>query len=221
MPLYNGTLFGINKKEIMRYAGIDPNNKDFPEEVIQKAIREALSLAEPKGIWQILSYDPENGIIKGEPFFTLQGNSIKKHLSKSASVAVMSVTVGKEIEIISDAYFKDGNYTQGLLLDAAATAATEHLADQVDDYIQEEAARNGQKTVWRFSPGYGDWPVTQQKELCRLIHTEEIGIRVTDHSMLQPRKSITAIIGFSACRQKPVPQKCHTCQLKRCSFRIT
>ena len=163
MPLYNGTLFGINKKEIMRYSGIDPNNKDFPEEVIQKAIREALSLAEPKGIWQILSYDPENGIIKGEPFFTLQGNSIKKHLSKSESVAVMSVTVGKEIEIISDAYFKDGNYTQGLLLDAAATAATEHLANQVDDYIQEEAARNGQKTVWRFSPGYGDWPVTQQK----------------------------------------------------------
>ena len=108
---------------------------------------------------------------------------------------------------------------QGLLLDAAATAATEHLADQVDGLIQKEAARDGQRTVWRFSPGYGDWPVTQQNDFCRLLEAEKIGVHVTDHSMLFPRKSVSAIIGISQCTQRPAPAKCRTCWMKDCSFR--
>ena len=60
--------------------------------------------------------------------------------------------MGDEIEKASDAAFKSGDYVRGLLLDAAATTATEHLADQVDRLIQKEAAKDGQKTVWRFSP---------------------------------------------------------------------
>ena len=132
---------------------------------------------------------------------------------------VLAVTVGDEIEKASDAAFKSGDYVRGLLLDAAATTATEHLADQVDRLNQKEAAKDGQKTVWRFSPGYGDWPVTQQKDFCRLIEADNIGIQLTDHSMLFPRKSVSAIIGISQCSQRPAPAKCRTCSLLTCPFR--
>lgn len=219
MPFYNGNLFDIDQKEMMRYAGLNPNTKEFPPESIRKAIREALALAVPKGIWQIFPYDADSATIAGSLPLTLQGNSIKRHLVTSVSVAVFSVTVGDEIEASSDKYFKEGNYLHGLLLDAAATSAVEHLADQVDSFIQKEAARSGRKAVWRFSPGYGDWPVTQQKDLCQLIQTDKIGVRVTAHSMLSPRKSVTAIIGLSLCAQKAAPQKCKACQLFTCPFR--
>lgn len=127
----------------------------------------------------------------------LEGNAIKHHLANSSSVAVLAVTVGDEIEKQSDAHFKAGEYVKGLLLDAAATTSVEHLADQVDELIQKEASKNGEKTVWRFSPGYGDWPIYQQKQFCQLIQAEKIGVSVTDHSMLFPRKSVSAIIGLS------------------------
>lgn len=219
MPIFNGTLYMIDQKEMMRYAGLPPKSKEFPEAEIRAAINEAAALAEPRGIWQILGYDPEAGVIEGEIPMTLQGNAIRKHLSKSYSVAVLSVTAGHDIEIASDDHFKKGNYVRGLLLDAAATAVTEHLADQLDDYIKKDALRTGQKATWRFSPGYGDWPVTQQPELCRVIHADEIGVHVTDHAMLTPRKSVTAIIGLSACTQAPAPKKCSNCGLVSCPFR--
>lgn len=184
MPFYNGTLFEIDRKEMLRYAGMNPKGKNFPEEAVQSAIQEALALAEPKGIWQVIPYSPSEGKIEGNPPLVLSGNSIRHHLANSWSTAVLAVTVGDEIEKASDAAFKSGDYVRGLLLDAAATTATEHLADQVDRLIQKEAAKDGQKTVWRFSPGYGDWPVTQQKDFCRLIEADKIGIQVTDHSML-------------------------------------
>ena len=219
MPFYNGTLFHIDQKEMMRYAGLSPRAKDFPQQAIDEAKQEALALAEPKGIWQILPYDPEKGIIQSSSPLTLEGRAIKRHLSSSYTVAVLAVTVGDDIEKASAAHFKEGRYVQGLLLDAAATAATEQLADQVDSLIQKEAAKYGQKTTWRFSPGYGDWPVTQQNDFCRLIETEKIGLSVTDHSMLFPRKSVTAIIGLSTCTQKPAPVKCRACGLVTCPFR--
>ena len=135
--------------------------------------------------------------------------------------AVLAATgaVGEEIEKASGEHFKNGEYLQGLLLDAAATAAVEHLADQVDALIQREAARSGQHTVWRFSPGYGDWPVTQQPDFCRAIGAETIGIHVTDHAMLFPRKSVSAIIGISQCSARPAPAKCRACGLMSCPFR--
>ena len=40
MPFYNGTLFQINEKEMLRYAGMNPSSKDFPPEEVRSAVRE-------------------------------------------------------------------------------------------------------------------------------------------------------------------------------------
>ena len=205
MPFYNGTLFEIDRKEMLRYAGMNPKGKNFPEEAIQSAIQEALALAEPKGIWQVIPYSPSEGKIEGNPPLVLSGNSIRHHLANSWSTAVLAVTVGDEIEKASDAAFKSGDYVRGLLLDAAATTATEHLADQVDRLIQKEAAKDGQKTVWRFSPGYGDWPVTQQKDFCRLIEADKIGIQVTIPCFFQgnPCQPSSAFPNAASAQRRP------------------
>ena len=86
MPLFNGTLFQIDQKEMMRYAGLSPKVKEFPQDAIDSAIREALALAEPKGIWQILPYDPEKGTIGAAHPLTLTGRSILRHLSHALSL---------------------------------------------------------------------------------------------------------------------------------------
>ncbi len=219
MPFFHGTLFSVDKKEMMRYAGI-PSRQSFPESLIENAVQTATALARPRGIWQRLFYDPETGMLcDGDSSFLLEGTSIRKHLSSSFAVIALAVTVGSDIERESDAEFQKGNYTEGLLLDAAATAMTEHVADQLNDFIHAEAQKNGQKTTWRFSPGYGDWPVSCQKNLCRAIGADTIGISVTDHFMLTPRKSVTAVIGLSACTQKPAPAHCAACSLAACQFR--
>ncbi|MDY6084529.1 MAG: vitamin B12 dependent-methionine synthase activation domain-containing protein [Dialister sp.] len=219
MPFYNGTLFEIDRKEMLRYAGVKPGGKNFPDKAVEQAIEEALALAKPKGIWRVLPYTPSEGRIEGIPPLVLEGTSIRRHLETSWSVAMLTVTAGDDIEQASANHFKAGEYALGLLLDACATTVTEHLADQVDRLIQKAAAKDGQKTVWRFSPGYGNWPVTQQHDFCRLIEADKIGVHVTDHAMLFPRKSVSAIIGISQCAQSPAPAKCRVCSLVTCPFR--
>lgn len=54
MPFYNGTLFQINEKEMLRYAGMNPSSKDFPPEEVSSAVREALASCRAQGIWQVL-----------------------------------------------------------------------------------------------------------------------------------------------------------------------
>ncbi len=52
------------------------------------------------------------------------------------------MTVGEDVEIRSEQLFKQGNYTVGLLLDAAATTAVEQVADQVNEVINTIAKKN-------------------------------------------------------------------------------
>lgn len=220
MPVFHGTLFQISEAEMIRYAGLPRGAGDFPKDEIRGALREAAALAEPRGLWELFPYDAERAVILGNPPLALGGSAIRRHLARSSAAAVIAVTAGPAIEETAADAFKEGRYVRGLLLDAAATAIAEHLADQLDHFIQEEARRSGRKTTWRFSPGYGDWPVEQQKALCALIGTETIGLSVTDHAMLLPRKSVTAVIGLSSCAESPKPGQCARCPIRDCPFRV-
>ena len=102
----------------------------------------------------------------------------------------------EDVEIRSEQLFKQGNYTVGLLLDAAATTAVEQVADQVNEVINTIAKKQGYKPTWRFSPGYGNWPLEFNHKLAKIIKTEMIGFTSNRELFIIPRKSVTAIIGL-------------------------
>lgn len=194
MAMYNGRLPIIDESEVKRYAGLK-HAQDFPEQYVKEACLEVQLVAAPKGIYKRYDYDAATGTIACNPPLVVEGTSIRKHLEKSEKVYVLAVTVGEDVELRSAALFKQGNYTVGMLVDAAATTAVEQVADQVNRLIDKEAERSGYKTTWRFSPGYGNWPLTVQPALAKAIGAEAIGLTVTETFLLFPRKSVTAIIG--------------------------
>lgn len=222
MPLYHGQLTGVSYDETKRYAGIKSNHY-FPESSIQNALLEAQLLAKPQGIYEIYSYNNLDQLIQSTPPIQLLGSSITKHLSNCYYVAMMAITIGEPIEMTITNHFGTGNYTAGLLLDAAATAAVESIADQVNHLIDSLATKDGYATTWRFSPGYGDWNITIQQKILTALHAETIGLTATESFMLQPRKSITAAIGLRSknCCQNNLPQttSCATCAQKTCLAR--
>lgn len=195
MAIFNGRLPVIDEKEVRRYAGLQ-RAEDFPEQYVKEACLEVQLEAVPRGIYREYEYDAATGTIQSDSPLIVEGSSIRKHLASSVRVAVMGVTIGEGVEQRSAALFKEGNYTVGLLVDAAATTAVEQVADQINDLIVKAAAAGGYTTTWRFSPGYGNWPLDVQPALAAIIGAEEIGLTVTDTCMLFPRKSVTAIIGY-------------------------
>ena len=53
------------------------------------------------------------------------------------------------------------------------------------------------RQTWRFSPGYGDRPLSMQDDLLAAVEAgKRIGLATTQGHMLTPMKSVTAIIGL-------------------------
>ncbi len=226
VPIYNAALLEIDRKETRRYAGLR-KAETFDENLIEGACEDALLLAAPKGIWQVYDYDWKRQEIKSEPPCRILGEKIGKHLAGCDKVILLAATVGEEIEKTVTERFQRGEYAASLLLDAAATAAVEQVADAMEKAIRPKAAAKGYRMRWRFSPGYGDWPLEQQPELLRLSHGEKVGLSLSEALMLIPRKSITAIIGL--CRGEAAGEAsslhasggCESCGKTDCPSRKT
>ena len=181
-------------------------------------------LLDVRGIWKVYDYDCETRAIKYEPAFFIEGASIVSHLSGCEKVACIAVTVGENVEREVTRNFSAGNYVASILLDAAATAAVEQAADAIEKVIAREVARESFKMRWRFSPGYGDWKLENQREFFKLTGAEEIGMRLSSALMLIPRKSVTAIIGLEKVTSNEkihrAKKSCATCSKLDCPARI-
>ena len=195
MTIYRPRLTSLPEAEVRRYAG-QRKPTDLPMGDIGAACREGLLLAQPQCSWQVYDYDDENFSILSDPPLLLSGKALNKHLLGCHRIAVLAVTVGPMLEDQVEQLFASGNYNAALLLDAAGSAAVEVAADQADLAIAAAAAKVGNRTSRRFSPGYGDWDLAVQPNLLPLAEGHKIGVMVTSSQMLLPRKSITAVIGF-------------------------
>ena len=222
MPVYNAPLLSINAAEARRYAGLQ-KAADFDENKILAACEDARLLAAPKGNWEIYDYDCETQTVKTTPPCQLQGEKIGQHLAGCEKIIALTATVGEDIEEDITRRFANGEYSSAVLMDAAATAAVEQVADGMEKAITPKMAAQGFLLKWRFSPGYGDWPLEQQPDLLRLAKTEKIGVGLTTSMMLTPRKSITAIIGLYRKQEnstaKHSPKGCAACSQKNCPSR--
>lgn len=220
MPIFNASLTTIDEKETRRYAGLI-KAADFPEQLIRAACDEARLLVQPKGIWQLYDYHQQAGRIEAPFPYTLTGNKIIAYLKEAKKIAVLAVTIGEALENSISEHFAKGNYTYALLLDAAGTTAVEMAADQLSKAVEQQANKLGFTTLARFSPGYGDWNITEQPQVLKLADGQAAGIAVTDSCMLVPRKSVTAVIGFISARKSASPKevRCPGCAQQNCLAR--
>ena len=220
MPIYRPPLLAIDPKETRRYAGL-MKAKDFRGELITDACQDARLLADPRGSYEIYDYDCQAQRVDAEPPFVIEGSKIGQHLQGCDKVILLAATVGDGIEEEVTKRFQDGKYAESVLLDAAATTAVEQIGDGIEKMLAPKVAAKGYQMKWRFSPGYGDWPLTQQPELIRLSKAASIGVGLSSSLMLVPRKSITAIIGLyrttaGEADRKHTPNGCAACTNYNC-----
>lgn len=217
MPLYNARLPALDPAEVRRYAGL--RNAAFPDELLRAACSEAKVLARPQTAWETYAYDPEAAAVAAAPALALTGESIRKHLRRCRAVVILAATVGDSIEAEISAQFAQGNYTQALLLDAAATTAVETAIDQLEAALRQRFQKEGLRLCQRFSPGYGDWDIRVQPRMLVLAQAERIGVSLTESCMLTPRKSVTALIGLTQEAPRIEARACRDCNLTDCPAR--
>ena len=70
------------------------------------------------------------------------------------------------------------------------------MAYHFEDKVREIANSNGTDVTLRYSPGYCDWDITQQRVLFQAMDSAPLGVSLTDECLMVPRKSVSGIIGM-------------------------
>lgn len=118
-----------------------------------------------------------------------------------------------------------------LLTNPALGAAIGAVASAyVDEYLSGELSKQEEpykarslRFSPRYSPGYGDLPLSYQRPLCGAMELWRIGIRLTEGFMMLPEKSVTALVAVreaGACPERARGEHaCDRCGMLQCPYR--
>jgi len=156
--------------------------------------------------------------IEGSIIFKSQ--VIARLLERCEKVAMFALTIGNHLEEMVCQLARDKFVLQASVLDAVGSVAAEKVADFVQNRISEVVSAKGFCTSQRFSPGYCDWNIGQQRMLFWALDGDTVGIRLTGRCLMIPQKSISGIIGIGY-RNSNVKDynPCNTCRKRACPAR--
>ena len=153
---------------------------------------------------------------------TLEGGTrfnsrdLAAHLKGCEEALLLGATLGSRV----DAAIRRlalGSVAEGAAAQAVAAALIESYCDEV----QAKFDTGGLAQRPRFSPGYGDWDLAEQRLLFPVLNCAKlIGLTLTEGCMMAPSKSVTAVIGLSEDVQC-VWNKCMTCGNINCPYRAS
>ena len=173
------------------------------EDKLVATIEEAANVIHLKGaacMLDLVRVDLSGVELEDRTVFT--SSALAGMLSGCAQVMLMGATAGREVmEEISSAT-RSENLTRAVILDAVASEMTDSGLDWIMDFMNQDLMRKARRlTKARFSAGYGDFSLENQKAIHALLHLDKIGVSITDRFILMPEKSVTAVAGIVVLRE--------------------
>ena len=213
----------IDKKQVYQYIGYedDQNVSVRISSIIDDYTEHAHSLINPLFSYVIKDVEWARGsisLIEGSVIF--KSRVIARLLEHCSQVAIFVVTIGKYLEETAFELARDGLILQATVLDAIGSDAVEKVAEFAQDRIKEVVEAQGLAISRRFSPGYCDWNIGQQRMLFYALTGDTVGIRLTGECLMIPQKSISGIIGIGPSNANVENYNpCKTCRKKNCPGR--
>ena len=205
-------------EEALRYLGA----ADAPETLRRQVAGEAETLSaqfRPRHVCKVceLDFQGEEIFLRGTAV-VLKGGTALKMLAQCHRAALLACTLGARFDLALTAV-QARDMARAVILDACGSALVEQGCDEAE---KELSARfPGRYLTDRFSPGYGDLPLELQRDICAALDTpRRLGLHVTESLLLNPVKSVTAVIGLSDRPQMARIRGCAYCQMReRCTLR--
>jgi len=213
----------ILNEEVLRYLGYRGAQAD--EQIISQITlvsQEASANINAKnvfGVWDCQTGEDTVTLGAIPRGIIINSRDLARHLRGCNAVVLLAATLGTGADNLLRRY-SALDMEKALIAQAVYAVMIESYCDTVVC----EAARNprldGLSPTARFSPGYGDFNISWQKDMLKLLDCEkQIALSVTDGYMLVPSKSVTAIVGFRAEKIGDDGQKCASCTNTLCGYR--
>jgi len=212
----------IDRRQVLLNIGYGSDDKPSARiaPLVNEYIENACNLIEPSYsgvIRDIKSVQGSSVVIEGS--VTFQSKVIAQLLEQCEKVAVFLVTIGNHLEETVRQMAEDGLILQATVLDAIGSVAAETVADFVQGRVGELAQAQGLCVSLRFSPGYCDWDIEEQKMVFQAVGRDSTGIHLTEDCLMLPCKSISGVIGIGPCNSVEYYNPCQTCHKYDCPSR--
>lgn len=179
------------------------------------------TIAEIRGGYSILNKIERNsktGEIKIEDQTIKTSPKICKLLEGTEQIAVFICTAGRGFSDYAQEYNRAGDYLKGYIVDTFGSTLVEKSMDFIQAELERLLAKEGLQITNRYSPGYCNWPVDDQKQLFSLLPRNECAIELSDSCLMVPVKSVSGIIGIGKNVRKS-SYSCDICNNQTCIYR--
>lgn len=208
----------INRAEAFRYMGykggaIPANVEALADECEQSLLNKIT----PKFVWRIFNIEKTSeGVEIKNTALVFKGKNISAHLRGCEKCILLAATLGAGADSVIRAY-EAAAMEKAVISDSLASTAIEQVCNAAEKEIQSQL--DGYNFTWRYSPGYGDFPLDIQDGFLRVLDAgKRIGLSVSENLILTPRKSVTAVMGVSKHEIAKGRRGC--CNLKgQCEYR--
>ena len=200
MPILKDIDLAIDIDQVLTALGADPVviRRRKPAAVLscESALQTGLPLVRPQVLYKRYAIQKsQSGLIIPESGISIRNPFVLHQLAKADFVFVVLCTIGKELESYASAIAQRDRMLE-FSLDAVGTAAIESLANKVCSILETENAAIGLNTTIPLSPGMTGWKTDEGQSLIfNLLDAKRIGVSLSDNLMMNPKKSLTMLIG--------------------------
>lgn len=184
----------VSRREVLRYAGCKAETEEISL-LADKCCEETEGRLSYRVCYDIYDLRRDGDTLSFANINT-QSDTLKTAFNGCGGVLVFGATVGAEMDrlILKYSHLEP---SKALIMQALGAERIESLCDAFCRETAQELTRQGKTLLPRVSPGYGDIPLTMQKELFALLDCpRKIGLTLSEHLIMSPSKSVTALAGI-------------------------
>ena len=206
-------------REALRYMGV----RGEPTTELMQLAQEAGTLLTKAANYRWRSvrlplHGDGSALLLGE--LPLTGQSIRRHLDGCTEAILLCGTLGSGVDQLIRREMLL-HPARALAVNGCAAALLEARLDDTCAKLAQMLHAENLTLTSRFSPGYGDLPLSLQGPLLALLEAYRIGLTLNAGGQLQPEKSVTALCGIGTSTQtaRGCGHACSSCPNTGCAYR--
>lgn len=160
--------------------------------------------------------DKEKLIVDGKTFNL--GTQIARFFQGMTNAAIFVCSAGQEIKDRAKQLSIEGKLIEGYLVDVLGSVMVEKAMDKVQEILQHNMQKQGLHISNRYSPGYCDWDVKEQKQLFSFLPDNFCNVSLSDSCLMVPVKSVSGVIAIGE-KVRFKKHVCQNCNMANCLYR--
>lgn len=207
----------VDRQEIYRYLGYRGHQPDETVcALVEDCLREVDKVVSPRQVSvRVPVKIASTKVSLGE--MSVESQALSRHLQDCPEAFLFAATLGPGVDQLLRRYGRL-QVSRAAVIQAVSAAVIEEWCDRCQQTLANNLSPEYSLRS-RFSPGYGDLPLSFQQPLLTALQADRrIGIGLTDTLLMTPSKSVSAIIGIRRGKEA-IHKSCAGCSSTHCPYR--